>query len=400
MTQVLFAPVILLAAIAFVVGLTRWARLRGTDPAKARELRTSVLFRLLMAVGLALGLPQIYFFVDGLLGVPSLPQLVQHLCAVGMAYHLVNLVLRLVLPEERTRRPARVWGLVLGLCSVGLVTFYLLGPLPNRLPTISSRYAASPWVTEYQLIVVTFLSLTSGVLFWLGARYSRHAARGPLRTALRLIQIGGGLSVLSLLHRLVVLLVLSAGGTLPWYESGADGVQSYLITPALLCILAGITMPKWGPRLLTWRRRRRWYRQLRPLWIVLYETDREIALLPPRPGWVEALTVTRIGFRLQRRVVEIRDVLIGPLRGYLDPAVLDRANELAAGLPERAAVAEAACIAAALRAREQGSAPRQDSAALLHTEATDLDGEAAWLATVSQALSRSPIVADADLKHS
>ncbi|OLF10815.1 MAB_1171c family putative transporter [Actinophytocola xanthii] len=401
MVQAILATVILAAAISLVVQLTRWARLVRTDPNEAHELRSSVVFRLLLVVGLALGHPEIYFFVHRLFGVPALPQLLQHLAGVAIAHQLLNQVFRSVLPEERARRAARVWAIGLGLSSVGLITFYVLGPLPNRLPTISSRYADSPWVAEYQMIVVAVLGLTSGALFWLGTRYSRHAAPGPLRVALRLVQIGGGLSVVSMLHRLVFLVVISAGGHLPWYESGADGVQLYLTGPSLLCILAGITMPRWGPRLLAWRRHRRWYRRLRPLWLALYQTDRDVAFLPPRPALVESLTVTQMHFRLHRRVLEIRDVLIGPLRGHLDPAVLNRAKELAADLPEseRSAVAEAAYIAAALHSRARGMPSRPGNSPLLHTGTADLDEEAAWLAAVSQALRTSPIVGEAKLKH-
>lgn len=395
MIRLILATVIVAATISLAVHVVRWLRLRGSEQAGA------VVFRLLLVIGLALGYPEIYFFVDRLLGVPSLPQLVQHLAGVGIAYHLVTLVFRTVLPAERARRSARVLAAVLCGCSAGLITFYLLGPLPNRLPTISSRYAGSPWVTEYQMIVVAYLGLASGVLCWVGTRYARHAAPGPLRTALRLMQIGGGLSMLSMLQRFGFLVVVSAGGHLPWYESGADGVQLYLTGPSLLCILAGITMPRWGPKLLAWRRRRRWFRQLRPLWLAVYRVDPAVAFLPPRPALVEALMVTRIGFRLHRRVVEIRDVLIGPLRGHLDPAVVSRAKESAAALPERerAAVAEAACIAAALRAHERNMPPQREDVPVLHTDATDLDGEAAWLAMVSQALNQSPTVAEADLKQ-
>jgi hypothetical protein len=86
------------------------------------------------------------------------------------------------------------------------------------------------------------------------------------------------------------------------------------------------------------------------------------------------------------------------LRGHLDPAVLHRARDLAAELsePERTAVAEAACIAAALRAHEQNAPPQQKSAAFLHPHTTDLEGEAVWLAAVSQALAHG----EADLKQS
>lgn len=381
------------AAIALSVNVARWVRAAGTDPGRAHAARTAVGYRLLLTIGLALGHPGVYRSVAGWFDVPALPQLLQHLAALAVAHHVQGVVFGLVLPRRRARAAARAWAAVMLLAMVGLVTFYLLGPLPNRLPDMASDRARSPYVVEYQLIVVCYVGLTAASLLWFGARYRRHAAPGPLRTALGLVSAGGGLIVLSLADRFVHLVVIAVGGSLPWRETGVGAAQLYLLGPAMLLLLLGLTMPRWRPRLSAWRRRRRWYRHLRPLWLAVYRVDNDIALLPPRPELLETLTVHRIGFRLHRRVVEIRDALIGPLRDHLDPVVLDQARQLAAvhGLaePEQSIAAEAACIAAALRSYERGEPARPTNQTVLTTEATDLDAEATWLASVSRAMQTS-----------
>jgi uncharacterized protein DUF6545 len=395
-SNAILVTLIAAAAAALAVDMVRWVRIAGVDPDRARRLRTAVAFRLLLAVCLALGHPGTYRFVAGWFGVPALPQLLQHLAALAVAHHVQGRVFGLVLPHERARAATRAWAVVMLLAMAGLITFYLLGPLPNRLPDMASDRAGSPFVVEYQLIVVGYVGLTAASLLRFGVRYGRHAAPGPLRTALYLVGAGGGLVVLSLVDRFVHLIVIAGGGSLPWRETGVGAAQLYLLGPATLSLLLGLTMPRWHPRLSTWRRRRRWYRHLRPLWLAVYRVDNDIALLPPRSGLVEALTLHRIGFRLHRRVIEIRDALVGPLRDYLDPEVLDQARRLATvrGLaePARSAAAEAACIAAALRSHARRELAHPGHPTVLTTEATDLDAEATWLAAISRAMRTSEVV--------
>lgn len=397
MPRHIHAILLILLTLATLVQLVRWLRGARAERFRSSPARVALSSRLLLLIGLGLGYREAYDFVDDLFRLPALPQLLQHLAALGLVYYTQASVFRLVLPEAQAILAIRVWLRFLLLCALGLTVCYLLGPLPNHLQDISASNATKPFVVEYQVIVVTFFGITSASLFWVGARYARHATRRYLRIALWLLGTGGMLALLSMAYRFVFLLVHAAGGTLPWQESGVDGVQMYFVAPALICILLGVTMPQWVPRLSTWHAHRRMFRALRPLWLALYRDDSDIALVSPRPWFVEALISYRLRFHLHRRVVEIRDALIGPLRDFLDPAVYDEARRLGAaeGIaePELSAVAEAACIKAALRARARNGAPRSNDKLTLYLVPADLESDASWLAAVSSALKHSAVVA-------
>jgi len=81
-------------------------------------------------------------------------------------------------------------------------------------------------------------------------------------------------------------------------------------------MVVGCTMPAWGPHigipaLVIWLRRHRAHRHLYPLWRDLYQVNPEIALLRPLPRLIDALILYDLDFRLYRRVVEIRDGILG-----------------------------------------------------------------------------------------
>jgi hypothetical protein len=165
---------------------------------------------------------------------------------------------------------------------------------------------------------------------------------------------------------------------------------------AVIAVIAGVTATAWFPLVesgmfqgLMWAA---WWR-LGSLHAALVRAAPEVRL-PPEPG-----TRFNVSFRLNRRVVEIRDSQIA-LRPYLDGQVTGRAADAArlAGLPgdRRDAVIEAAGIAAALAARA-GGAPRGDGETAVsgpdgRALRNDLRAEAARLLLVSRAMRRSPIV--------
>jgi hypothetical protein len=121
----------------------------------------------------------------------------------------------------------------------------------------------------------------------------------------------------------------------------------------------------------------------------------EIALAPPSSAFADALTVRDLGFRLYRRVIEIRDGGLA-LRPYLDPGLADRVRATcrAAGLPEQdaRAVVEAACLAAALDARGRGEVVRSTQPIPGTEGGADVASEVALLERVAICYRRSPIV--------
>jgi hypothetical protein len=146
--------------------------------------------------------------------------------------------------------------------------------------------------------------------------------------------------------------------------------------------------------LLRWGRQWRSYRQLHPLWSALRLAVPQIALAPPRG------TRHHIGFRLYRRVIEIRDGELA-LRPYRDPTVADAATAAAAeaGLTGDAlnTVVQATILATALQAKHAGQRARHNIAC---TSALSVPGpdphtlhcETAWLLQLSRAFGHSPLV--------
>jgi len=151
----------------------------------------------------------------------------------------------------------------------------------------------------------------------------------------------------------------------------------------------------WEPRPGRWlctRHLTRSYRQLQPLWQALCAVIPEIAL-PPEPG----TNLDRIGFKLYRRVIEIRDGQL-MLRAYANASVT-RSAEFQARLSglreeERAVTVEAALLATAINAKTAGATPGDDETGGLPVvePGYDLAHEVDWLVQVSRAFARSPIV--------
>jgi hypothetical protein len=136
-------------------------------------------------------------------------------------------------------------------------------------------------------------------------------------------------------------------------------------------------------------------RRLYPLWVTLYRSNPEIALFPPLSPLADALAVRDLGFRLCRRVIEIRDGLL-TLQPYIDPRVAEMTRVLCreAGLAdeEAQAVVEAASLAAALRAKEEGRPVNQFVGAPGILGGIDLTTEVATLERVARCYARSSIM--------
>jgi hypothetical protein len=109
----------------------------------------------------------------------------------------------------------------------------------------------------------------------------------------------------------------------------------------------------------------------------------------------DALTVHHLAFHLYRRVVEIWDGRLA-LQPYVDPRVADRVKRFCrdngmAG-EELRALAEAASLAAALRAKAQEQPVRETAAVPPSVGGADVAADAAFLGKVAHYLLRSPLV--------
>jgi hypothetical protein len=107
--------------------------------------------------------------------------------------------------------------------------------------------------------------------------------------------------------------------------------------------------------------------------------------------------VRDLGFRLYRRVVEIRDGQL-ELRRFVHQRVIDTARQLCVerqmSEEETAIVVEAAAVAYGLHAKARAQDAEEDVAEELHSGGADLATEAAHLAMVVACLQRSPLIPD------
>ena len=144
---------------------------------------------------------------------------------------------------------------------------------------------------------------------------------------------------------------------------------------------------------LRWGNQWRSYRQLHPLWSALHLAVPQIALTPPRGLRLH------IGYRLYRRVIEIRDGELA-LRVYRDADITEAVTSAAAeaGLTGDMlnSMVQATVLAAALHAKQAGRRARRSTACAMASAGPGLDllHETASLRQVSRAFSCSPLLPD------
>ncbi|KAA2256927.1 hypothetical protein F0L68_25870 [Solihabitans fulvus] len=366
---------------------------RGKDSPALRAL-CAVLF--LFASSVTVSLPPLYQRIPWLMASPSLVKLIQHELTVLAGYWMQVLFVRLTFPPDRTRAASRLRAGYAGASVLALIVLFELAPLGNDADDFVNQYAGKPFVTEYLLVFLGYLTVSLGDVFRLSTRYARHATQPFLRIGLRTMGAGVLIGVAFVLHKAFYALVRRFDGSPPWPEGP---VSTILTGCAVLPFVVGATIAGWGPAISRqWDKlaRYRAYRRLWPLWSATTLAMPNIAFVPPDTRLAGAGPWRTLDFRLYRRVIEIRDGRLA-LRPYLDQRVHDLARErgAAAGLSgaDLDAVAEAATFAAALRARSGERAGPDAPAVLAGAGGVDLADEVRWLGRVADAYRRSPVVA-------
>jgi hypothetical protein len=385
----------------FVAGLC-WAAFLYRVPDLRTRRRDPALLALLVAFAVKgteflLATPRIAAAVDERTGIPDLGALGIHLFG-GVAFGAAVLVVLVYWVSS----PAKAWARVrcrLALAALVMTTMFLLWVAAGvgteqRSPHYLVQNAHRPLVAIYGFLYVGTLLVTLAEITRMCLRYSRVAGCRWLQRGLRTTAIGAMIYSVT---------VWSRGFSLVAVHLGLSPLEWELLTPAAVgigmpLVIAGLTMPCWGPHVsdlfLLWSDYRT-YRRLYPLWRDLYQVSPGIALHPP------TRSMTHLNYRLYRRVIEIRDGLLA-LRSYRDPEVRVQARRCgeAAGLTGdelRAAVA-AAQLKAALTAKAQGVIVRADSSASADDRelfelrrGNDLTTEAAWLGKIARAYVQSPV---------
>ncbi|MEU1330620.1 MAB_1171c family putative transporter [Streptomyces sp. NPDC005865] len=171
-----------------------------------------------------------------------------------------------------------------------------------------------------------------------------------------------------------------------WAAAGF-GVTRTPVVGAIPLFAVGLSYSGIATRLATWRiwrRHRRAYRQLRPLWSMPHAAFPESTLYAGTPAapWREALHVRRMHRRHYRRVIECRDGLV-----RLSPHLT------AVGLREGAPPETVATLLPRALAAQAAGEPATSRAVGIILPAKDtLNADAQQLTTVSRSLSAPPPV--------
>ncbi|MFC0531363.1 MAB_1171c family putative transporter [Phytohabitans kaempferiae] len=352
-----------------------------------------------IATTFTLVIPPVYATVDDLIGTKNIAVLISQCCVICYTVSIQLMLLFWAYPATDAWRRAR-WRLIVGVLVLPcMVTLFLLADANDqRTRDFVAHYAGLPVYSVYLLLYLSAYMVGRVDIIRLGLHYAPVAGRPWLRRGLYLTCVGGTLGLVYGVARAADIVGARLGADPHQWEIlaqvGAGGGVIFTIT--------GLTIPTWGPyvsRALRWLRRHHDYRSLYPLWHALVTASPQIALDPPRSRRLDHWDPRDLQFRLTRRVVEIRDGMLG-LRPYFDDNVATIARSLGeqAGIEgdDLVAAIEASLLRSALDSMAAGESMQPRRAADHEpTGAEDVVGETAYLVKVAHAFDVSPIVATA-----
>lgn len=326
--------------------------------------------------------------IDGHTGMGHLADVISDACAMTAAHAGRLCLVYISHPAHEARPRTRLHHLAILLALAAVVVLYFVFP---------ARAEPLPWHRTdavYLYVYIGFVGITLASVFRLITRYARLAGRRSLRVGLRLIAAGAACGLAFLAVQAAMLAGDELGAGLgQWNDRVAMPLE--LATESLVVI--GAAVPAWGGPLgeaVRWVRDHRSCRRIHPLWLAVHQANPELTLAAP-DGTGRWWRRRDAGFLLYRQVIEIRDGQLA-LRPYIDPGVAETVTALArrAGLPEEEiqVTVEAAAVAAAIAAKEQGRRRSGPSVPDAVAGGSDLSTEVAWLARVSRAFATSPII--------
>lgn len=381
--------------MAEVVLVLTWAAVllmgRGAWGVSATPARRALWVALLaLALGWTLRVPADYRGFDALLEVPNVAQPIGD----GLALATGCAILAMLLYQSHERAAAtrklrlRVAALVVALVVIGIA--FAQGHPGDETNTFVTRYGTHAFFLAYSSAYLGYLAYVFSDLTRLCHRYAGLSDRRFLKVGLRLIEAAG---VLGLCY-----VALRAAYLISDYQGDANHFGAYeplsklVVATLTLLAVVGAVLPAIATRLAIYRS----YRQLHPLWKALYRATPGIALAPPPSKVRELLSFRDLRFRLNSRIIEIRDGRLA-LRRYFRRDVAARAERIARqrGLTgaEQVATVEAATLAAAVDDKLLGRpAPVDPAPEPVAPGGADLAGEVTFLRRVTRAYTRSRVV--------
>jgi hypothetical protein len=349
--------------------------------------RALFLIFLCVAVATSMGHSPVDPWVDRMTGNKDWAVVTRHmfgvLCAVSVL-RLISLITGSYLARPRLRLYQQLAGV---LVATILITLNLISDDGVRAsPADVLRTGTfSPVVVAYWLTLEIYMAyvLTSATrLAW---RVGQKSAPGLLRSGLRTVGLGTGLILTYGLYKATYLIAEISGLGLD--QDAVLAVANGIFATALALMAIGVALPT-AAMLMTCVRIVRLLRGLAPLWRVMRDRFPEIVLAHSWSPASASNPAVLLNFRLNRRVIEIRDGML-KLREFVPARIVDDAERY---LRDRGAVAsrvpalvEACWIEVALRRQASRLPVVTKGSPGVAGGGANVQDEACWLAELTEA---------------
>lgn len=320
---------------ALAVAVLFWAGglARAPSALRVRDRRPLCLALLAFAVALTVDIPAVYVRVDSWFGVPNVADLIEH-CFAMLGVFAMLVTLRGLVGRGDSLWWTRTRIAVLVAAVAASAGLFLAARLPVESANFTDRYGHLPLIAAYWSITVAYFGVVLIELAQVAVTRSGRARRMTLRLGLRMVGAGVALGVVYSAIKIVELVVDedSPAGAV---RQVADRLDPMVLASGVAVVGVGLLLPAAET---TWRhawrsgRERLALLRLRPLWLDLTEAMPEV-VLGERPSLWADLCGGNVSFRLYRRVIEIRDVVLEVRLGEALPALGSaRAAMLLSGL--------------------------------------------------------------------
>jgi hypothetical protein len=320
------------------------------------------------------------FIADGFAGGLSL--LLSHLGVMAMAYCVLMFFTYSIHGRDNPRRVGLVQFAVLaGAAAVG-VAAWRWAPSGQRAQLLGESTSAHAEASVFVAAVIGYIGYALGMALRCCLRYAWLAQRVALRRGLRILAVGLAAFEIVCAAAVVKRGVLAFPGPAEPAVAAANVANTVALIIGAVCFIVGLSYPTVAGIFLAvpvWRRHRRDYRALTPLWRQMVHAFPDLVLgrtrRVPRPWGIHR--------RRYRRAIEIRDGLVqlGPYYPHDDVEVGANTDE-----SERVR-RHAERINSALRAKAAGQPPSEPPYAIPMIGGPDLDSDVRWLIELSRAMS-------------
>lgn len=382
-----------IGALAFAAFLWRLVLAARTPQNPAQW---AVAFAILASgIGFEAAVPQTYTWIGDVSGVPNLASLIVYGAIATAVVLQIVWTAYMVSPERsgagepgQSAQPVRKLLILHVLVLTTMTVLFALAPVHDEVhdTDFDHYYGREPLAVAFlgiylAVYTVALLRIILLCRTWIG----QLDTQTWLRRGLRLLAVGGTIALGYAVGKVIAIV-----GS--WFDIDLKSLNTD-IAPAFaslgaIFMLTGYLCPSLVPWAARTRAQLRALPRLRPLWTALQPVAPELAQSPltRRPASRD---------QLYRRVIEIRDWLLR-LQPHLSAAATATAERLAEDLAipaeQRTAAVEAARIAAALYAREQGIPETNEDETFTDPDKPSLAGELDWLVTVAEQYSSSPLV--------